>query len=275
MLCEIGLSSGKMIDNWGVVALLLIKFDEKHGQQLCSMYPENSISTSLIDDIKMLAMPDCLQAGMLHSCHYRIRVREKVKPLSTDSFLNCYVSFQQRHDETCKRGFIQQSLVLVSCTNFSGLAYKVLSRLTEVLEDVPSFREKLQIQEQSKTASAVVVSRHTNLQEITAVIEVAYQHFLQWKPCKRGVTHQLPFYGDMIEYLVPLEVNLKQSWQEIQNPTDPVDIHAALEGIAKDSANKVAQDVPDERLAPIKLKVKKAKYPYLHCGVHQVCTNVY
>ena len=36
-----------------VVAIVVVKFDEKLGQQVCAMYPSDSLSDAVINDIKV------------------------------------------------------------------------------------------------------------------------------------------------------------------------------------------------------------------------------
>ena len=48
---------------WAVVAICVVEFDEKHGQVMKSVAPPDSLSETALHDIKMMAMPDCLQSG--------------------------------------------------------------------------------------------------------------------------------------------------------------------------------------------------------------------
>jgi hypothetical protein len=56
-------STAQQTNGW-VIALLVVKFDEKHGQQIQSIYPANVLPHSMLTDLlKMLSMPDCIEPG--------------------------------------------------------------------------------------------------------------------------------------------------------------------------------------------------------------------
>lgn len=199
-----GCTDQTLISEW-VVAILVVKFDEKHGQQVCAKYPENGIlSEGVISDLKMMSMPECAQADVCHSYNYMIRVRIKDHPTNPNTFYNCFTAFQQRKDSNSARGFFQQSVILVCKYPIQQLAYSILGRLLEVLEDIPQFRNKLAVvwsnvnsgQQPVPSATTVTSSGLSSevssgssapsfiLPEVMAIVEVAYQHFLQWPDLK-------------------------------------------------------------------------------------------
>lgn len=251
------MSTEKANSAW-VSALLVVKFHETLGQQVVSIYPpNNNLSQSVINDIKMLAMPDCIQSGCLFSQKYMVRVRDKSEKCTTndtksskyDEFYNCYVAFQQRKDASCARGHMQQSLILVCKYPLVTLAYQLLSRLLQVLEDVPQFRAKLSVDPSTRSNSsspnpagnstpAAPAPRGIIIIEILAILEVAYQHFLQWPMLQSGVTYRLPFYGCMFEYTVPQQLHpysllpLSNQNQAHDNSNVSTEIPGSLDALA-------------------------------------------
>ena len=45
------------------MAICVVEFDEKHGQVIKTVVPPGNLNDTALLDIKMMAMPDCLQAG--------------------------------------------------------------------------------------------------------------------------------------------------------------------------------------------------------------------
>lgn len=144
------------LENDWVQAVILVRFDERDGQKIQGMYPrecfsQQTLSTttspaatdasnqrdepSILQDIKMLSMPDCLDSissmsSTRHHAHeflFMIRLHDKARGTST----NGYVSFRQFPDDKSRRGYFQQSLVLVSSLPFVTLFYQVLTRLSQ------------------------------------------------------------------------------------------------------------------------------------------------
>lgn len=137
----IGTFDESELNPW-VMALLVVNFDEKHGQQIHAMYPRrpSSLTEDMLSTIRMMAMPDCLETGSSHEFIFMFRVRDKRQQTSGGGRLvNCYASFRQYRDLSTKRGFFQQSIVLVSRLTFSSLFYNILNRLSTVLAHTPGF----------------------------------------------------------------------------------------------------------------------------------------
>ena len=242
--------SNEVISSEWVVAVLVVKFDEKYGQQICAQYPEHVLSEGVISDLKMMSMPECAQADVCHSYKYTIRVRIKDHPTNPNTFYNCFTAFQQRKDPSSARGFFQQSVILVCKYPIQQLAYSVLGRLLEVLEDIPQFRNKLAVAwsnvsagagsdsdltPTSTTSSSAAAPNSTStapsfiLPDVMSIVEVAYQHFIQWPDLKelfnsaearsgstppKGkappghnmVNYSLPFYGSIFTVNMPFTV---------------------------------------------------------------------
>mmetsp|Transcript_2872 Transcript_2872/g.4372 ORF Transcript_2872/g.4372 Transcript_2872/m.4372 type:complete len:903 (-) Transcript_2872:40-2748(-) len=182
------------------VAIVVVVFDESHGQQIKTVYPPNSVSDNVLSDIKMLSMPDCLQAGSKHKFQYLLRVREKQLEFKHHC-LNCFVSFSQSRDASTKRGFFQRSIVLVCKHPFAALAYRILDRLTGVVEHLPQKSVVCNSGDSNGLRPPVSIELYDS--NLYASIEVAYEHFLSW-PYPTGGEHlELPFYGDIISFIVP------------------------------------------------------------------------
>lgn len=202
------MNSATLESSW-VKFIALVRFDDKDGQKIQCMYPpiekdaNAAISPQFIQDLKMLCMPDCLEAESSHELIYMTRIRDKLS--SEGNILNCFISFRQCPDPGSRRGYFQQSLVLVSTLPYISLFYRILHRLSTVLADIPQF-ERLDpsIDNTQKKLDNNSILLPINLEILYSTIEVAYQHFLQWsEPCI-GRTLQLPFYGIMINYEVPV-----------------------------------------------------------------------
>jgi hypothetical protein len=71
-------SHPSLVNGWAT-ALLIVKFDETAGQQAQSVFPSGVLSPSVLQEIKMMAMPDCLEESSgKHEFIFMIRVRDKV-----------------------------------------------------------------------------------------------------------------------------------------------------------------------------------------------------
>lgn len=198
------------------VALIVIKFDEKQGQEIQSIFPTNhGLNDQILVDIKMLSMPDCLEPHTdQHEFLYSFRVRDKQNRHC--ELMNCFTSFRQCRDDTTKRGFFQQSVVLVSYQPYVCLYHNILTRLSNVIADLPIFEDILSnskidhnileennIENLDKTILRSKVAPNPTSGIIEATLEVAFQHFLQWPIPKPGTIIRIPFYGEMIDFVVP------------------------------------------------------------------------
>jgi hypothetical protein len=151
----------------------------------------------MLTDMKMLAMPDCLEAGVEHAFTFQARVRNKQ---SSDpfEFLNMFIYFKQSRNAATRRGFEQRSIVL-ACTHYhTQLAFKLLTRLVDVIDALPTYQSMLSPGQPPPDPSVGVC---TPAQK--AAIEVAFEHFKQWPRPQPGRVQSLPFYGEMIEFMVP------------------------------------------------------------------------
>jgi hypothetical protein len=170
-----------------VDCLLVVRFDERQGQDVRSIYPEEFLSPDILNSIKMLSMPECLESQENQNFQFMFRIN--TKKCENDPFSNCYASFSQYKHSSYKRGFFQQSIVLISKYSFISLFYSILARLGSVLNngvDLPISSD------QQLTSS-----------ELHSYLEVAFQHFKSWdNPTKYSIdqTLYLPFYGDIFPF---------------------------------------------------------------------------
>lgn len=204
-----------------VISLLIVKFDEKDGQQIQCIFPHYNecITPDMTTDIRMMSMPDCLEPGINHEFMFMVRLRDKrVNHDSDGRLLNCFISFRQFRDDSTKRGFFQQSLVLVTALPYSNLFYNILNRLSAVLTDCPMFEETLtKLSKISIAASTESLQSNNNdilnkvkspylpsdISILDDTLEVAFRHFQKWPQPINEKTLKLPFYGDIIEFTVP------------------------------------------------------------------------
>lgn len=145
----------------------------------------------MLDDVKMLAMPDCLEAGERHEFTFQARVRNKEgkKPFEA---LNIFVYFKQRKSCSSRRGYEQRSIVFACRHYYSDIMNRILSRFADVVEALPMYQQMLLEPNPQATRDA-----------LDSAIEVCFQHFCQWPDPVPGNVMTLPFYGEMFEFVVP------------------------------------------------------------------------
>ena len=131
----------------------------------------------------------------MHRHHFYIRIREKQSAFKNHC-LNCFVSFTQTRDATTRRGFSQRSIVLVCKHPFSTLAFKILRRLSVVIDNLPP-------KSSSPLTNTSSVTREQYEANVSVVVEVSFEHFLSWPHPTAGTELQLPFYGDVFDFTVP------------------------------------------------------------------------
>lgn len=214
------------LSNPWVVALLIVNFDDKDGQQIQSIYPTSCFTEGMLSDIKMLAMPDCLEPGSNHDFLFMFRLRDKRNASEGGGqILNCYVSFRQHPDVCSKRGYFQQSLVLVSRLTFSSLYYNILTRLSGVLEDTPVFEEILQETQSTRLSDSALSTRsiasEQQLTSTTNVDEANASHALQIdipadsptsKSLHRKSSSHLPIDLRLLDYVLEVAYSHFQKW---------------------------------------------------------------
>lgn len=220
--------------------IALVRFDDKDGQIIQCLYPpreDTPENKTFILDLKMLCMPDCLEFdSAVHELCFVTRIRLKMNNHSPDAMMNCYVSFRQYPDPGSRRGYFQQSLVIVSKLPYLSLFNRVLHRLADVLSDIPDLEKSEAVSDVKITANDSSYLPY-DLTILDSTIEVAYQHFLQWpEPCV-GKTLRLPFYGIMIEYDVPVtpiyalrRPELRDLWslQSLLSKQSGIDSHGGI-----------------------------------------------
>lgn len=199
-----------------IEAIAVVRFDEKQGQVIESIFPmkplPNSLNTKqLLQDLKMLAMPDCLESTDIHKRHefmFMTRLRDKRYETSKTStnhaspILNCYVAFRQQTDSRFQRGYFQQSIVIISKLPFIALFYEILSKLTDVLMD-PNLEEIEHFTSLSESRDDNRLDNHNSNISIESILEVSYGHIMQWPELSAGSHLKLPFSGDIIQFSIP------------------------------------------------------------------------
>ena len=200
---------------WAVQAICVVEFDEKHGQVIKMVVPAGALNATALQDIKMMAMPDCLQAGTKQQFQYHLRIREKENIECSHHCLNCFVSFKQSRDYNAARGFSQKSVVLVCRHPFTSLAYKTLKVLVAVIDTLPLPQPTLPSSAQGTSGNPVDLSRGTNdyyhdyvsaatcTANLQSTLEVAVGHMQAWPPCVADSDIALPFFGEMLSLCVP------------------------------------------------------------------------
>jgi hypothetical protein len=223
--------------------IALVRFDDKDGQKIQCLYPprkDTPENNAFIHDLKMLCMPDCLEFdSAVHELYFMTRIRIETSssnPHAADMMMNCYVSFRQYPDPGSRRGYFQQSLVIVSKLPYLTLFNRLLHRLADVLSDLPDFEKYDHLSELEMKANDSSYLPY-DLTILDSTIEVAYQHFLQWpEPCV-GQTLCLPFFGIMVDYEVPItpiyalrQPELRDLWslQSLLSKHAGVDSHGGI-----------------------------------------------
>lgn len=205
-------------------ALMVIKFDEKHGQLVECMYPQNSLPEGMLEDIRMLSMPDCLEPGSNHEFQYLVRVRDKCEG-GREGFVNCFIAFRQCKDSLSRRGYFQRSVVIVSKLPFSSLYFNVLERLSSMLIELTTDSRSASRMKADNPVDALNVDDAIGSIEdrngrgsesagntsgvrldqsvLEMTLESAYHTFAQWPKPSGGNLLELPFFGLIYKFLVP------------------------------------------------------------------------
>jgi len=178
-------------NSW-VKAILIINFNHTKGQEVKYSYP-SSLSASTLSDIAMLSMPENLDNddSNKHNIQYMFRVREKSNEddNSVDIFHYCYVNFSQIKMNSERRGYFQQSVLIVTSQPYNVYS-DIVIRLTTVLNDIPQFQTIL-----NNTINDDTI--------LDTTLQVAFQHFKSWPIPIPGKELKLPFYGEIFQLIVP------------------------------------------------------------------------
>lgn len=150
-------------------SLLVVRFDDVLGQQLVGCCG-GELSSAVQHQVKMMSMPENLQAGIAHNL-----VRYC---FAFDRSTFCYVVFRQHRDESSRRGYSSQSVVLISSLSCIGLFYSVLEHLSDMLVDGTEI-------------------------EIEQTLRVSFSHFRSWPRPRSGDKLRLPFFGTLLAYTCP------------------------------------------------------------------------
>jgi hypothetical protein len=161
-------------DNSWIKAILIINFNHTRGQEVKYSYPYGGISKSTLSDIAMLSMPENLDNNDTnkHNIQYMFRVREKSNE-DNDCiviFHYCYVNFSQIKMNSERRGYFQQSVLIVTAQPYNVYS-DIVIRLTTVLNDIPQFQTLLN----NTTMTSLSAVNDDTILDTT--LQVAFQHF--------------------------------------------------------------------------------------------------
>jgi hypothetical protein len=134
--------------------LLHYNFDIDKGAVLDLAFPTNSLSEQEEKDIRNLAFPEVCGASNDSDSQmfYTFRIRHKqqevisLKHISANSFHFSYgyVLFRKKKDSQLKRGWFQDSFVVISELNLSAFFYKLCELIAENSNDeLSTFLEQL------------------------------------------------------------------------------------------------------------------------------------
>ena len=187
-------------DNSWIKAILIINFNHTRGQEVKYSYPSSSLSKSTLNDIAMLSMPENLDNNDTnkHNIQYMFRVREKSNEDNDciDIFHYCYVNFSQIKMNSERRGYFQQSVLIVTSQPYNVYS-DIVIRLTTVLNDIPQFQTLLN----NTTMTSLSAVNDDTILDTT--LQVAFQHFKSWPMPIPGKEVKLPFFGEIFQLLVP------------------------------------------------------------------------
>lgn len=150
-------------------SLLVVRFDDVLGQEIVGCCG-GELSSDMLLQVKMMSMPENLQAGKVHSL---VKFCFKL-----DRYTFCFVVFRQHRDESSPRGYVSQSVVLISSLSCIGLFYSVLEHLSDMLVDGPEI-------------------------EIEQTLRVSFSHFRSWPRPRSSEKLRLPLFGILLSYTCP------------------------------------------------------------------------
>ena len=118
---EASLAEGAGASSQWAVAFLVVQFDLEAGQVIEKVVPEGAVTAEQQREICQMSFPDSNSHLTFDTCYV-------VKPKRRDGkrFNYGYVYFRQKRDPSLPRGYIQQSLVLLSRWPFVSLMEQVV-----------------------------------------------------------------------------------------------------------------------------------------------------
>lgn len=88
--------------------IVIVGFDLNEGQVINYVHPKNTLSDSFLKNLASIAFPDTSSFSSEGELFYFLRLNNGEEPLF------CYIVFNQRKDQTNKRGYFQSSTIIVS-----------------------------------------------------------------------------------------------------------------------------------------------------------------
>ena len=183
-------------------AFLIVRFDEITGQEVLCLYPPtHTLTSSMLTDIKMLSMPECLEAFPNQSNKYIFRIRDK-EPGGGNECLLCYVTFIRVRDNRQARNYLNISLILVSRHTFITLHNAVLTRMMQTISKIQSVtRTSVEEKETKET------KKEKEEGELYTCLETAYHQITQWRLSEgNDQEYDFPLLGTVIHFERPITV---------------------------------------------------------------------
>ena len=240
-------------------ALVVVRFHATHGQEIVSIYPpiEHNLSEQQLSDVSKLAMQEGIEPSPNQKSRFVFKIRNKIElgyhcKNKSSNDLYGYTCFKRCMDTTgSARGFFHQSIVLITnihaqvgLFSSAGCAYRslffsIVSRLDEVIADLPALEEAVAalnaenkaMHQTDKPSSNAQLSDGTgklppdntssacgiaggdlsptahSLRQLHQALEVAWIHIKQWCTAdglfRAGAKQALPFFGNIIEFSLP------------------------------------------------------------------------
>jgi len=153
----------------------VVTFDLEIGQTLDCVYPEKTFEKTHLTDICFHSFPDCSDTvGDAVHC-FRLRIDGAAIPSHAESQFQYGASFFRRQrDPSKKRGFFQESVVVLSSLPYFGAFKKIVS---------------------------CVAPRY--FEHGKGVLDAAWTNLCQWEEPVPGEAYQLPLLGEMLRVCLP------------------------------------------------------------------------
>ncbi|KAI0749536.1 hypothetical protein C8Q80DRAFT_1101293 [Daedaleopsis nitida] len=185
-----------------VLGLATVNFDLEVGPKITSIYPPLCLSHVEGQNIAFSSFPDSSQfeeGSQTHS--FRIRQRDRVegeerdtgapRPTTLDGFIYGFSCFTRTKDASCKRGYQQTSIVILTHLAYPSLFYTLISKLA------PSFMD------------------HGG-----PMLEAACHNIASWPDPVPGANIELGFLGTVVNVEIPQDIETQQSMSAL-TPNKP------------------------------------------------------
>ena len=113
--------------NLWAMAYVVVRFDLEAGQVVEKVFPEDALNAAQRKEICLMSFPDSNSHITIDTCYVI-----KPKRRGGKRYDYGYVYFRQKKDPSLPRGYLQQSLVLLSRYPFASLMEQVLKRIAGV-----------------------------------------------------------------------------------------------------------------------------------------------